>query len=300
MPDTQPGYYGRPVLKAPVWTWEVPTYFFVGGAAGAAAVITVVARLAGADPALVRHARWIAGIGAVISPLLLISDLGRPARFLNMLRVFKLQSPMSIGVWTLVAFSGAVALSILIDLFAPATGAPPLVSAVSLAADLVALATGLILATYTGVLIGATTIPVWSSHVQLLPIHFGASALGAAVSLIELAGHRTASMNIIGIGAAAVETLVALRLELARDAVTRVLRAGPPGAGVRSGGALTGPVPLLLRLIGATSAPLRVTAALSAIAGSLVTRFGWVAAGRRAAVEPALVLDQGTDERVGA
>jgi formate-dependent nitrite reductase membrane component NrfD len=294
MPDTQPGYYGRPVLKAPVWTWEVPTYFFVGGAAGAAAVIAVVARLAGADPLLVRHARWIAGIGAVLSPLLLISDLGRPARFLNMLRVFKLQSPMSIGVWTLVVFSGAVALSILLDALAPATGASLLVAAVSLTTDLVALATGLILATYTGVLIGATTIPVWSAHVQLLPIHFGASALGAAVSIVELIGHRTAAMNVIGIGAAAVETLVAIRLEVARDAATRILRAGPSGVAVRGGGALTGPVPLLLRLMGPASAPLRVTAALSAVVGSLVARFGWVAAGRRAAAEPALVLEART------
>ena len=100
-------YYGLPSLKAPVWTWEIPAYFFVGGAAGAAAVVAAVARVAGADPALVRDARWLAAVGGAASPALLVSDLGRPERFLNMLRVFKLRSPMSVGAWTLVAFSNA-------------------------------------------------------------------------------------------------------------------------------------------------------------------------------------------------
>src|SRR5690348_9124715 len=84
-------YYGLPLLKPPVWTWEVPAYFFTGGAAGAAAVIAAVAQLAGGRPDLVRDARWVAAAGGAVSPPLLISDLGRPERFLNMLRVFKLQ-----------------------------------------------------------------------------------------------------------------------------------------------------------------------------------------------------------------
>src|SRR2546426_4233470 len=102
-PDT--GYYGIPLLKKPAWTWEIPLYFFVGGAAGAAAVVGAIADYTGADRRLVRDARWIAAAGAVISPALLISDLGRPSRFLNMLRVFKPQSAMSVGAWTLVGFS---------------------------------------------------------------------------------------------------------------------------------------------------------------------------------------------------
>src|SRR5581483_3986325 len=95
-PET--GYYGIPLLKKPAWTWEIPLYFFVGGAAGAAAVVGAVADYSGADRKLVRDARWIAAAGTVLSPALLIADLGRPARFLNMLRVFKPQSPMSVGV----------------------------------------------------------------------------------------------------------------------------------------------------------------------------------------------------------
>src|SRR3954462_11355692 len=112
-PET--GYYGIPLLKEPSWTWEIPLYFFVGGAAGAAGVIGAIADYTGADKRLVRDARWIAAAGSVISPALLISDLGRPERFLNMLRVFKPQSPMSVGVWTLLGFSGGAAATVFAD-----------------------------------------------------------------------------------------------------------------------------------------------------------------------------------------
>src|SRR5204862_7114049 len=96
------GYYGQPVVKPPVWTWEVPLYFFMGGIAGMSAVI--------ASGAIIFHhvdlagaAMWVASIaGAILSPILLVLDLGRPRLFINMLRVFKYQSPMSVGAWLLV------------------------------------------------------------------------------------------------------------------------------------------------------------------------------------------------------
>jgi len=103
------GYYGLPLIKHPTWIWTIPLYFFVGGAAGAAAVIAAVARWTrGRDARLARDARAIAVAGSVLSPALLVADLGRPGRFLHMLRVIKPQSPMSMGVWILVLFSGAV------------------------------------------------------------------------------------------------------------------------------------------------------------------------------------------------
>src|SRR5262245_54645866 len=82
------GYAGRPILKPPVWTWEVPVYFFVGGAGGAAAVIGFAALLSDTWVSLARPALWIAAVCGAISPILLTSDLGRPARALNMFRVF--------------------------------------------------------------------------------------------------------------------------------------------------------------------------------------------------------------------
>ena len=144
----------------------MPAYFFIGGAAGAASIIGMAAQLTGGQEELVRDARWIAMIGSALSAPLLVSDLGRPERFLNMLRVFKPQSPMSVGVWTLTGFGGASTAAALVP-FKPVRDV----------AALGAAATGLVMATYTGVLLGATAIPVWAKHKRTLPILFGASAV---------------------------------------------------------------------------------------------------------------------------
>ena len=99
-------YHGQPVLKQPVWTWEIPLYFFTGGAAGASAGLAYLGELSGNDE-LARRAWAVALAGLTVSPALLISDLGRPPRFLNMLRMFKVTSPMSVGTWVLSAAARA-------------------------------------------------------------------------------------------------------------------------------------------------------------------------------------------------
>ena len=101
-------YYDLPAIKEPVWTWEVPAYFYVGGAAGAAATIGAVLQVLDGDDSerLVQRCRDIAAVGTLIGSGLLISDLGRPERFLNMLRVFKPRSPLNLGSWILVTASG--------------------------------------------------------------------------------------------------------------------------------------------------------------------------------------------------
>ncbi len=272
-------YYDLPLHKPPVWTWEVPTYFFVGGAAGAAAVLGAVAQLAGADEALVRDARWIAAAGSALSAPLLIADLGRPERFLNMLRVFKLQSPMSVGAWTVAAFGTASSASAFATLVRRNTNLP--VKIIENASATVAAATGLVMATYTGVLLGATAIPVWKKHVRLLPVHFGASALGSAVSLLELRGHRHAALQSLGLGAAIFETFANHAIESGDDRVSAPLRTTI----TRLGGALSGPIPLALRLLGA-----RKGAAVSTLLGSLLTRFAWVEAGKISAKDVTVAL----------
>ena len=279
------GYYDRPLLKPPVWTWEVPAYFFVGGVTGVAAMIAVVARAAGAsaiDATLVRDARSIAAAGALLSAVLLIADLGRPARFIYMLRVFKWRSPMSVGAWTLALFSPAVMLPVALSLTGidSSRGLPFWTIA---AADAVALVTGLVLATYTGVLIGATAIPVWAAHARLLPLHFGASSLGAAASALELCGHRLPSLNRLAIAAALTETLIGVLLEWRRDQPASALGRGASAVATRLGDLLSGPVPLALRLASGMWPAGRMVAAVSAIAGSVFTRYGWIEAGRRSA-----------------
>jgi hypothetical protein len=275
------GYYGVPLLKKPVWSWEVPLYFFVGGAAGAAAVIGIAAQLTGAKRELVRDARWMAMGGATLSTPLLISDLGRPERFLNMLRVFKPQSPMSVGSWTLATFGTASAAAAFAEELRRRTDLP--VTLVGDAAALLSAATGLVMATYTGVLIGATAIPVWTKHADILPIHFGASALACAASLLELRGHDEPALAALATVAAAFEAWTGWRIEAHGGPESEPLRHGATGITTRIGGMFSGPLPLILRLLGTRSRNARTAAAASALLGSLITRFAWIEAGKEGA-----------------
>ena len=264
-------YYDVPLLKPPVWTWEVPTYFFVGGAAGGAAVIGAVAHWTATNTNLARDARWIAAAGAPISAALLTADLGRPERFINMLRVFKPQSAMSIGSWTLAAFSGSTAAALL-----------PF-RTISTAVTPVSALLGCGMLTYTGVLIGATAIPVWHEHVRTLPVHFAASGMASAAALLTLLGHDDPALNRIAIGAAVVESVASASIELSRSPDSQPLRQGLSGLIMRTGGVLSGPVPLVVRGV-SRSRRARQVASVAALAGALLTRLGWVLAGRASAV----------------
>ena len=165
-------YYGRPVLKEPVWSWEIPWYFFAGGLAGASSTLSAVARVTGNDR-LARRALLVALGGVTVSPVLLISDLGRPDRFYNMLRVFKPTSPMSVGTWILSSFgtaSATAAASELLSAF-PRLGR----TAQALAALL-----GPALSTYTAVLVADTSVPVWHEARRELPFVFASSSAASA------------------------------------------------------------------------------------------------------------------------
>lgn len=256
-------YYGLPLLKPPVWTWEVPVYFFVGGAAGASAVLALAAQITRADRKLVRHARWLAAGGAVLSAPLLIADLGRPRRFIMMLRVFKPQSAMSVGSWTLTVFGATTAGAALFG-----------ETLLGNIAAVFAAAAGSVMATYTGVLIGATAIPVWSKHASVLPLQFAASAAASSASLLQLIGHDERALNAIGVAAAAYETYATSRTK----AVSALLFAAE---------VMSGPVPLLLRLLGKKP---RKAAAAAALVGSLLTRLAWIDAGRKSVNEYSAVV----------
>jgi hypothetical protein len=275
-------YYGLPVVKPPVWTWEIPLYFFVGGAAGASSVLAFTAQLTGASPSLVRDARWIAAIGAAVSGPLLILDLGRPERFLNMLRVFKPQSPMSVGAWTLTAFGTAGAAAVVAELLR--------MKRIGDAAAFVAALSGLAMATYTGVLIGATAIPVWAKHARSLPIHFGASALASATALLNLRGHDEPALNALALAAATFETYMGIEIEAGDDLESEPLRHGPTSTTIRIGGFFSGPLPLILRLLGLRSKRARRVAAASSLLGSLITRIAWIEAGKASAADPRPIL----------
>jgi hypothetical protein len=250
--------------------------------------LIAVAALLFRDFDVARTAMWIAAIVSVLSPVLLILDLGRPRLFINMLRVFKPKSVMSMGAWILVAFAmcvfpGLIAME-LRHLFAGTTD-----QILGVAAGILIFGSamfGLLLATYTGVLLGVTAIPVWFLHHKLLPIHFGAAGLGSAAALLELLGHRIAPLNAIGLSAAAVESVLFIWLTFDKHgAADRAIYEHGTGWLVRIGEGLIGPLSLVLRLFGVV--PL---AAISFLLGALVSRFGWTEAGNVSGRDPEAVF----------
>jgi formate-dependent nitrite reductase membrane component NrfD len=204
VPEADPrSYYGRPVIKKPVWTWEIPVYFFAGGMAGASAGLAYLSELRGND-VLARRA-WLVALGAVgISPVLLISDLGKPSRFLNMLRLFKVTSPMSVGSWILSLVGPSVGVAAL-----NAVGGffPGLAKAAKPAAAVA----GMPLSTYTATLISNTSVPAWHEARLTLPFLFagGAAASAGAAATIATPGKHAAParrLAVLGAGAELVAT----------------------------------------------------------------------------------------------
>src|SRR5207244_5183600 len=235
MASPETGYYGIPLLKEPAWTWEVPLYFFVGGAAGAAAVVGAIADYTGADRKLVRDARWIAAAGAVISPALLIDDLGRPERFLNMLRVFKPTSPMSVGSWVLAGF-GAATGSAAVGEF---TG---FLRPLGRLAEVVAAALGPVLATYTGVLVADTAVPVWHESRRHLPLVFAGGAMASAGGLAAMTtpARRAGPARRLALFGAALELVSAADMERHLGELAAPYRDGDAARAARLGRGLTG------------------------------------------------------------
>ena len=188
----QETYYDHPILRKAHWRWEIITYFFVGGIAAASAALASLAQRGddSNDAELVRNARYTALAGGLASGALLVKDLGRPERFLNMLRIAKLKSPMSVGVYVLSAFSTNAGFAALEQ--AQADGLAPRLPTRWISRPLGALtrvpATAL-MASYTGVLLSATAIPVWYTGRRHMPAVFAcsAAATGAALQSLLLA-----------------------------------------------------------------------------------------------------------------
>jgi formate-dependent nitrite reductase membrane component NrfD len=287
-------YYGRPIIAEPVWEVpDVPGYLFFGGLAGASSVLAAGAQLTG-RPGLTRVAK-LAGLGGIsVSSVFLIHDLGRPARFHHMLRVFKLSSPMSVGSWILAAYgpmAGAAAVADLAKLL-PSGGPAATVAtrAAALAgppATVAAATLGPAVATYTAVLLCDTAVPAWHEAHRELPYVFAGSAAsaagGCALVAAPLAQQGPARrLAIIGSAAElAAKKLLERRLgELAEPYLTgranTVLRVGE----VLTVGGLAG---------AALSARSRIGSALSGVAllaASALTRYGIFEAGMASARDP--------------
>ncbi|GAC1348954.1 MAG: polysulfide reductase NrfD [Ktedonobacteraceae bacterium] len=188
----QPSYYDYPVLKQPLWRWEIILYFFFGGLAAGSYVIASIASLFGSheDRAVARAGYYLSLLALLPCPPLLIKDLGRPERFLNMLRIFKVKSPMSMGVWALLAFSLFSGITAMIQaardgILGHWWGARLLAALPQKVLALPGIAFGTFLGGYTGVLLTATSVPLWSRS-KLLGAIFITSATSTSSALISL------------------------------------------------------------------------------------------------------------------
>jgi formate-dependent nitrite reductase membrane component NrfD len=99
-----------------------------------------------------------------------------------MLRVVKVTSPMNIGSWVLLISGGATTTATVLELWGR-------LKPVKILAEIVSTLAGPPLATYTGVLVADTAIPVWHEARQELPWIFGASAAASAGAAACVAVH---------------------------------------------------------------------------------------------------------------
>jgi len=278
-------YYGRPILKEPVWTPEIPVYFFVGGMAGASAALAFAAEAAGQED-LARRAWGVAAAGVTVSPALLISDLGRPSRFLNMLRMFKVTSPMSVGSWIL-AGSGATITPAAVHAFTGRFG--------GLARLLrpVAALLGLPLATYTGALVANTSIPVWHEARRQLPFLFGAGAAasaGAALLVVTPLEHAAPARRLAVWGAVA-ELVVTNAMEQHLGELGEPYHAEEAGTYARLAKVLTALGAVVTGAAAARSRPAAVAGGVSLLGGALAERWSVFRAGFQSAADPKYVVE---------
>ena len=273
-------YYGRPVVKEPVWeAADIAGYLFLGGLAGSSSVLAAGAQLTG-RPGLARAAKAGAAGAISLSFAALVHDLGRPARFLNMLRVFKPSSPMSLGTWLLTAYGPAAGTAALCSV----TGRLPRIGAAATAgAGLL----GPAVTGYTAALIADTAVPAWHEARAELPYLFAgsgaAAAAGLALAAAPVSEHSPARrLAVLGAGT---EFVAAQSLQRRLGLVSEPYRSGKAGALIRAGEVLAG-----AGLAGAFAARRSRTAtAMSGaalLAASALTRFGVFEAGRASARDP--------------
>jgi formate-dependent nitrite reductase membrane component NrfD len=306
------------MIKRPTWKWYIPLYFFIGGVAGGAAFLGGMAQLFGGEHhrATVRHARWIALIGALLSPLLLIADLGRRGRFHHMLRILKFSSPMSVGTWILTT-SGMISGVAAVKQAAEDDFILPRQSRIGRLAravpngplSLLQAVFGLGLGGYTGVLVAVTAVPLWFAGVLLLGPLFLATSLASGASLLALLAlfrrHKAtavtaasdeqarAEVEQVATVAAAAQLGLSVARELATpQQVARPLRTGLWGAIYQVSAVGAGMLaPLALRLPAqvrgrAVGRSISAAAATLSLVGALAERFAIVEAGKQSADDP--------------
>ena len=273
-------YYGLPILKKPTWSArDVASYLFLGGTAGASSILAAAAQLSG-RPGLARVAKLSAATAIGGSLVALIHDLGRPDRFLNMLRVFKPTSPMSVGSWLVAGYAPQAGL-------AAATDVAGRFTTIGAAATIGAGIMGPAVATYTAPLIANTAIPTWHDS-RREPVLFAASAACSAsgIALVLAPPGETAPARRLATAAALTDAAanVAMHRRLGREATP--LKTGRAGVFLRTASGLTIGGAALTQLLGRRSRIASAVGGAALVAGSVCTRFGIFYAGMTAATDP--------------
>lgn len=306
-PSKQSTYYNLPLVKKAHWGWEIILYFFLGGIAGGSYLVATLADFFGLDRQLVRSGRYLSFVCILISPLLLIMDLGRPERFLHMLRVLKFRSAMSLGTWGLTSFGIFCGLTTayqmakdgLLNWF-PLMARVMRVLPVKVIEPIGAFF-GLFVASYTGVLLSSTAVPIWGRARHILGPLFLTSGLStglSALSLILSFGRSKQKQNTLerldraeviaqatelGLIGALVPTLGPLAKPLFKGKVGMLFTYGTIGGGLL--------LPLLIKLgvrvSGRKPSPsMTMTTSLLVLIGGMILRVVWILVGRTSADNP--------------
>lgn len=286
-------YYGRPIVKAPPWGDEIAAYLFLGGLAGGSSLLSAGAQLAG-KPLLQRNARLTALTGLGLGTAALIHDLGRPERFLYMLRTFKVTSPMSVGTWLLSAFGMGAGLTAAAEVDRLSGHRLPLgpmrrvITALEKPAEAQTALLGAPLASYTGVLLAATAVPTWNAsrdHLSFVFVSSAALAASGAALITTPAREAQPARALSAIAAVAEVASMKTMKKRMHPAEAEPLESGAPGKMLKWAERLT--------IAGAAGAALlggwRAAAAASGLlmlGGSALTRVGFLRAGISSAADP--------------
>ena len=295
VPDAEfSSYYGQPIVKPVPWDYKISTYLFVGGVAGASGIIQAGASATG-NTVLQRNSRLVAMVGVGLSGIALVADLGRPERFLNMMRTVKLTSPMSVGTWILTAYAGFGSVTTakeVLDLL-PSRGPLPVLSRLTGALETPSTVgqalMGAPLAAYTAVLLADTAHPVWHESRRELPFVFvGSAALASGgVQMILTPTAHAAPVRRLALLGVATDLVAMHRLEhhLEELDIDEPITSGEGAGKLRLAKALV-VAGGLGTLLSGRSRVLAVASGAALAAASALTRFGIVEAGIESAKDP--------------
>jgi formate-dependent nitrite reductase membrane component NrfD len=284
-------YYGRPVVKASPWQDDIPAYLFLGGLAAGSSLLA-----AGADFSNLPELRRVARIGALVSvtagTAALVRDLGKPSRFLNMLRVAKPTSPMSVGTWILTTYGPLAGLAGTAEVAAMLRIRIPIASRLleigARPAGVLAAIAAPALASYTGVLLGDTATPAWHGARHELPFVFVGSAAAAAggLAMCGTSVGQAAPARRMALAGAVFALTMEARMRQSMGLSAETLRTGKARRLMQTSRAFTFGGALGAITLGRRHRSAAVIAGTALVAGSACTRFAIFEAGQESARDP--------------